>query len=448
MSTSTSRHQAQFKTELNCPHCWSEVCAHELCYIAESEHLRHNDTKLQHKPLRFLPDRFDDEGAALDEDNKPCKKLACPKCHLPIPRAWLEMDCFCISIGGAPNSGKSYFLASMIKRLRDVMNNPFWTHFTDADRVMNERIRKYEHDIFLADEGRVSIDKTDIVGDIYNHSRINGRDTTQLAQPFLYSTGPVQSRHPYLQWAERSRRIYCLYDNAGEDFLPGRARIEAPVTRHMKKADALLFVFDPTQDVRFRSYNDQHFPDHKLPKIENEEARQRVHNERQEEILDEMVAQIRTLNNLRDDETLGIPLIVVLTKYDLWKHWGSHIFPSGKAPQDYFPCVLLAGEKIGGYDAWTVDQYSIILKERLEKILSGLRGAAEKAAGNNVWYIPVSATGRQPEYGANDTGTHCHYYRSGTLKPIWAEVPFLHAQAIVQSAVPIPIISNESLILR
>jgi len=52
--------------------------------------------------------------------------------------------------------------------------------------------------------------------------------------------------------ATHEGRCLCLYDNAGESFEPGAENEDNPVTRHMAKADTLLFVYDPTQETAFR----------------------------------------------------------------------------------------------------------------------------------------------------------------------------------------------------
>ena len=54
------------------------------------------------------------------------------------------------------------------------------------------------------------------------------------------------------RWCPGSRRALGLYDNAGEHFLPGRDTLGSPVTRHLARSRVLFFLFDPTQDPRFR----------------------------------------------------------------------------------------------------------------------------------------------------------------------------------------------------
>jgi hypothetical protein len=134
----------KIKTVLSCPHCWQEFPTDQLLFISESLDLP-PDPKLPGDRLRFLPQRFNLAGAALDPHNKPCDKMACPECHLPIPRPWLYLSSFFVSIAGAPASGKSYFLASMIWQLRKTMAKNFCSNFTDADPKMNRRTETPQH---------------------------------------------------------------------------------------------------------------------------------------------------------------------------------------------------------------------------------------------------------------------------------------------------------------
>ncbi len=309
----------RIKTLLSCPHCWTDFHAHELLFISESNE-QYDDPKLGTQyAKRFLPVRFDADGAAYDVDHFPCRQLACPNCHLPIPRPLLHLPNFYISIAGAPASGKSYFLASMIWQLRQTMAREFAMNFSDADAGMNTRIRQYESMQFMGGDNPdelVSIAKTDVSGDIYNQSLINGANTI-LAQPFIFTIGPMPN-HPMLKQGKRLSQTVCFYDNAGESFLPGADLATQPVTRHLAATNALIFVFDPTQDVRFRSRCTDYVNDPQM----NPDAHAtnlRRSPVPQEAILNNVIAQIRNLTLLPSHEPLAIPIVIALTKWDAWK---------------------------------------------------------------------------------------------------------------------------------
>ena len=433
----------RIKPKLSCPHCWKEFRTTQLLFISESPDLP-ADPKLPSDRLRFLPQRFNLAGAALDPHNVPCEKMACPECHLPIPRPWLELNSFFISIAGAPASGKSYFLASMIWQLRKTLAQNFCTNFTDTDPHANRRVFEYETTLFAgsADPNKlVRIDKTDVGGDIYNNTILNGTPT-QLAQPFTYTTEPMPN-HPLLHKASRTQQVICVYDNAGEHFLPGADHTAAPVTRHMAKSDVLLFIFDPTQDVRFRSACTERVND---PQMVDEAGMQsdivsRIHSTRQETVLTNILTQIRNLKFLSAREKIKIPLIIVLSKYDAWQQLVRNKFPAGKAPHERQPWKRTNVETTRVYNSDIVNEYSQITRTMLLELIPNLVSTAESAV-EMVTYIPVSATGGPPELGeADEQGIRPLCYRPKNVKPIWVEVPFFHAQYLVNKST-IPVIRN------
>ena len=229
-----------------------------------------------------------------------------------------------------------------------------------------------------------------------------------------------------------------MYDNAGEHFLPGRDSIETPVTRHIANSDALLFVFDPTQDVRFRSACTEPVDDPQMMSVNTDsETQSRLHSTRQEVVLNNVLTQIRNLNSLPSDVKIKMPLIVVLAKYDAWKQLGRGKFPTGRAPEEWEPWKLTAEGIIHCYRPEKVEQYSQILRELLMDLIPGLVSVAETEV-ERVTYIAVSSTGGPPEFGEPDEqGIRPLCYRPVNVKPIWAEVPFLHAQCLTnKSTVP------------
>src|SRR5687768_2857643 len=79
------------RTRVTCPHCWDSFAAEETKWVAAHPELV-NDPRLGgDKPQRFLPTRFNAEGNAIDIRGMPCQELACPRCHLIIPRGLLEL---------------------------------------------------------------------------------------------------------------------------------------------------------------------------------------------------------------------------------------------------------------------------------------------------------------------------------------------------------------------
>jgi len=74
--------------------------------------------------------------------------------------------------------------------------------------------------------------------------------------------------------------VICLYDNAGESFQPGHDTAQNPTTQHLAKSRALFYLFDPTQDPRFREQCRQFSEDPQLrsrPKTQEGESAMSQH---------------------------------------------------------------------------------------------------------------------------------------------------------------------------
>ena len=127
--------------------------------------------------LRFSPTRFTVEGDAIDSRGFACQSLACPRCHLPVPRALLEIQPLFLSILGAPASGKSYFLTCMTWLLRKTLPQQFSLSFSDADPASNRSLNEYEERLFLSQHQNkvAALDKTALEGDLYSTVLFNGR---------------------------------------------------------------------------------------------------------------------------------------------------------------------------------------------------------------------------------------------------------------------------------
>src|SRR5262249_21212203 len=151
----------------------------------------------------------------------------------------------------------------------------------------------------------------------------------------------------------------CLYDNAGEHFHPGLDTTSAPGTRHMAQAAFLMFLFDPLQDVRFRQWCQQGRPG--IEAIAGKATRQ-------ETVLLEAPGRVRPALSLPQNARHQRPMIVVLTKADVW----GQLLPD---PQPREPWV--AKEKLSGLDVDRVEQRSGQLRELLLRTCPEVVSAAE-----------------------------------------------------------------------
>jgi hypothetical protein len=353
-----------------------------------------------------LPTRFDVDGNALDAEGFPCHDLACPKCHLMVPRILFEVAPLFFSIVGTPSCGKSYFLASMVWQMRQTLPRSFSLSFADADPVFNRLLNHYEEVQFYNPnrDKIVRLAKTEEQGDLYDAVRY-GDQVVNYPRPFMFAVRPLQN-HPSSQDSARASRVICLYDNAGESFEPGKDTTANPVTRHLAQAQAILLLYDPTQDPRFRAACQG--------KTNDPQITQGLVSARQETVLHEMAQRIRRHTGLSNNERHPRPLIVIVTKWDAW----SALFPQLNvvSPWTQFP-----QDRAAALEMDTIEVVSRKVRDLLWQITPEFVSNAESFA-ESVTYIPCSATGRSPE---RDPQTGQIGVRPKDVKPVWAEVPLL-----------------------
>ena len=420
MSPSSSiANTVRLRSEVTCAHCWFSFPPQDTLWVSTHDSLAGADHVLKNtdEQLRFLPSHFSAAGHAIDPKGEQCTDLACPRCHLPLPRGLLELPPIFISILGAPSSGKSYLLASMVWQMRRAASD-FRIRFDDADPSLNAFLLEYEEKFFLAaqDDQWVTLPKTEQEGDLYVPVQIDERDVL-LARPFVFAVQPLQG-HPNLDRRDKLSRLLCVYDNAGEHFLPGQDSANQPGTGHLAQSKVLLFLFDPTQHPRLRTLLRKGSQDPQL------NADRKTYQQHQ--ILLEAANRIRRHTQLPQNEQLKTPLVVILTKYDVWgkllgdEHFRADSSAIAKLDIDQLRAVSAQIEKL--------------LAKHCPEFTNAVDGCC-----SDVVYVPVSAVGGSPEEReiGQDTNTGQAakqlLIRPRDISPMWAEVPLLYA---LQRAVP------------
>lgn len=397
---------------VTCPHCWSGFAPEDILWIAAHDDLRGDPRLGPDEHLRFLPTRFTVEGQALDAHGFPCHALACPRCHLAVPRALLHAEPSFVSILGAPACGKSFFLAAMTGQLRRLLPHDFALDFHDTDPTANLKLIEYEQSLFLNRQAAdfvyldALIRKTETQGDLYDTVTF-GNQAVSYPRPFLFTLTP-RDHHPARVTGARGGRVLCLYDNAGEHFLPGQDSTATPATRHLAQAFLLLFLFDPLQDTRFLDLCRQRGQALPGPQVL---VGQRSGAIRQETILHEAATRVRRALSLPADARHNRPLLVVVTKCDVWS-WLLGPDPLGEPYR--------AHNGTGGVHRDVVENASARLRELLTQACPELVSTAESFA-REVIYLPVSALGSVPSQGPKGLAI-----RPGAIKPMWVTVPLMY----------------------
>jgi hypothetical protein len=396
---------------VTCPHCWHEFRPEQILWVAQHEDLM-GDTVLKEEPQRFLPTRFTLDGQAIDARGMICHSLACPACHLVLPRVLLENEVTFISIIGSAGSGKSNFLAAMTWELRQRLAREFSIIFADGDKEANWILNRYEETLFLPEDADrpVVLDKTRTQGDLYRSVYINGQEM-QLPKPFLFSLHPGAT-HPRAARRARLGRIVCLYDNAGEHYNVGQDTALTPVTRHLSRSKVLMFLLDPTQDPRFRA---------KCKSISQDpQILEPLQTIRQETILSEAAIRFRRHASLSAYQKCDRPLIVMVGKSDIW----ASLLPDEDLTIE--PIMRDTGEAhLAVLDLDRIERISRKVRALLMTLTPEVVSTAEDFA-SEVVYMPVSALGHSPEKYPDLTGL---LIKPRDVHPHWVTIPLLYSYA-------------------
>jgi hypothetical protein len=404
-----SNASASLLSRTTCPHCWNTFPPEAVLWVSAHTDLLGDPRLGPEKQQRFLPTRFDLAGYALDARGVRCNELACPRCHLTLPRGLVEVEPFFVSILGAPACGKSFFLAAMTWQLRQELPRLFQVRFQDASPTANQSLNEYEQSLFL--NGRRDeviplaslIRKTELQGELYDLVMF-GSQQVSYPRPFLFALAPTE-RHPNAAARQQLSRMLCLYDNAGEHFQPGMDSTQTQATRHLGQSRLLLFLFDPTQDPRFRARCSEEVNGAAAPSFAA----------RQEMVLLEAIARIRVLANMPGAAKHPHPLYVIVTKYDVWAKLLGGAFLS-EPPW---------GESRHGIHGLDVERIAAASRQVRELLLDTSPEIVHAAEGfaSQVVYFPVSVLGRRPVVDA-EKGLWAIKPRN--LKPLWCTAPLLY----------------------
>jgi hypothetical protein len=391
-----------------CPNCWHEFSPDAVLWISVHHKLAGEPQlprTLESIPQkRFIPARFDTEGRALDSEGVACTQLACPRCRLVVPRAVVELPSTVFSVLGAPGSGKSVFLASMIFTMRQHAAS-LGLRFQDADLTLNKYLLEEERQIFLDAEAESyrpfdhAVKKTTVDGARYSTSLIDGQET-RFAFPFTFLVAPTTG-HPHVESEQSLGRLLCLYDNAGEHFLPGADAADTPMTRHLAVSKGLMYTFDPIQDRRF------------LRELGGR-ANPRIGADRQDIVLIEAANRIREHGGISRSSKVPQTLFVIVTKFDAWRS----LLPDAENAQ------LIRRHPNGLIDAFAMDEMEALsngCRDLLLRTCPEIVTAAESIS-DTVYYAPVAAVGMDVRPDPR-SGTTC--FRGATCQPFGVLAPLL-----------------------
>ncbi|MBT3202306.1 MAG: hypothetical protein HN350_20595 [Phycisphaerales bacterium] len=406
----------QLVAKVICPNCWHSFPPEECLYISKHPDLVGDPVAGANEYQRFEAMRFNVQGEALDAMGFATTDVACPRCHLQVPESMLEVAPLFVSIIGAPASGKSYFLTSMTWELRRLIPKMALS-FSDADPMRNSPIHEYEQSLFMNPQPNQPTEIRKTQSDdprLYRTTMIEGA-AIRFPVPLQFLLWPTPEHSKYAA-ARQVGRLVVMYDNAGEDFLPGAEDGSSPVVQHLAKSQILFSFFDPTQDPGFRAECGSVDPQLSGELRPGQEAPAIMH--RQETLLRETSVRIRRYLGMAQDERLKKPLIVIIPKFDI-------IAKMAGISLDTEPYTESKEGRPALMDIGHVEQVSNKLRELFQRLCPEYVASAESLS-MAVRYVPVSALGGSPELVHRDEQSF-YGVRPADIKPKWVTVPLMYS---------------------
>ena len=432
-----------------CPNCWHKFPPEDSLYIANSVNLAGDPRLTNPRELRrFLPTRFTADGAAIDEEGELCRDLACPRCHLFIPRVMLEKrPPLLLSILGKSGSGKSVFLASMMNQLRNALPSIFKLGMTEPHAPSNGLVHHYENILFgnPNPEAHVRIPKTpEVQADtlppddpfrVFRRVKF-GDQERDYPRPMFFQATPLKG-HPFADRAHEKTQTLCLYDVAGE-FFESHSKNNEQITEYMAHSAGLFFVFDPVQEPKFLRQLHGKSKDPQIDYFTSEtfsSGENRAMLTPQHTVLAAANASVKKMLGQEVSRPLDVPLIIIAAKYDAWD-----CMLDGKLPG--------FARKASGKQDDPLGQVASLKTSLLQEKSDQLRNlflqyapqlvATADQFSRNVYYVPVTSTGAPPidcreECAAGPApepgGKPKFCFRTKDVKPAWAAAPLLWMMA-------------------
>lgn len=269
------------KRQFRCPFCLKIIKTRELKFWCR-------------KCRNFLPERKVSFWERIGLNSSP-RKMVCPLCsnptltrHCPncsneLPVSIDELPDMSIAIVGAQDSGKSHYIALLIKLLKELGD-----HF--SLRALNdETIDRYEQQfynpLFLR---KTVIDKTQ-----------SGVARQDLTRPLLYSLT--------CKWSKRNI-LLAFFDTAGEDIENGVSNMET-VNRYICTASGIICLLDPLQLEQVRRILSNKISSRDLP-IKNMGTEKIVEN------VTILIQQYRMQMRQNAYAKIDIPMALAVSKID------------------------------------------------------------------------------------------------------------------------------------
>lgn len=377
-----------------CPVCWLRFDSADVMNVATHASLRGDSLLGEDHMQRFSPTRFNDSGQALDAMGIASPDIACPHCRRKLPPGFLEHDHHIFSIVGAPSSGKSYYLAILVRQLQSTLFREFGIAFRDADPSENALVNQMKNR--LAGGGSpqdVYIAKTDLEGGMYETLPRLGRKVA-LPKPFVFQLSRREN-------GASQQASVIFYDNAGEHFV-NRNSADSPGAQHIASASTIFFLFDPLNSYPFK------------PSLDGcTDPGAGIATDQQDIILAESEVRMKSILGLPTGQQVSTPFAFIVGKSEAL----DHLIPPSEIEQ-------IVAE--GHFDHAALDRNSARIRRVLFDIHPAIVANAESIS-SDVRYFAVSAFGSSPVKFTTADGRSMIGPDPAKISPRYIEHPTLWA---------------------
>lgn len=376
--------------ELTCPHCQHKFVASEILAIAAHHDLRGDDILGHNAMRRFVPISFNARGIPMDECGAACPETACPACHTHLPPFFKQTTQHIVPLVGAPSSGKTYYLLSLIHELESELPRLFNTSFRDADPTGNSILTHLMRQIFSAKTTHQAyVGSTSSNGKFYHRIWRNG-EFQDSPRPLIFNVNKNTQNHSLV-----------LYDCEGNTFQPGNTLSESSRKTLLQSPSGCMFLYDPCADDAFCRL------------LAEADARPTAQQEvPQSSMLSELELQLRMYQNTPLGSKMSLPLAVIIGKADLWQHL--------LGPEPLLPTI---------HNGKLISEHIATNSRRIRQFLFGINPSLctnAEAMADEVRYFAVSSLGSSPsKFRDAETGEILYAPAPGELRPRGVTAPLL-----------------------
>jgi hypothetical protein len=175
-------------------------------------------------------------------------------------------------------------------------------------------------------------------------------------------------------------------------------------------------VFDPTQEPLFLRQCVGRSPDPQVEENMRDKGQDAVRDP-QSTILSMADQSVKKFLGLEVAQPLDTPLVIIVAKFDAWRH-----LLRGDLPPFSIP-----GDPVYGLRVSAVQAVSRAIEELMMEFTPDIVSAANRLS-RHVTFIPVTATGGPPVVLNGERSAHekpDYKFRVGEIRPNWVEVPLL-----------------------